>query len=687
MDILNDILGRCLATIYQHVPQFPLAILVLTLLTKVILFPLSLWLHKNTIKMAKIQGEINRIKCNYFGNGEKISEEQARLFKEVGYNPFLSVLPLMVQILLLVSLIDIIYHPLTYLSQISSEELLAFLELVAEVSPFPLESNGVQLEMIRIAQLPEHSTTLLALGFQETVLQFLSEFQYQLGGFNFLEIPIYAGGVSLFVPFLAGISAFLLCVTQNRCNALQSQQSKMTQYGTLLFSVGISLFLGLYVPISIGFYWIISNLYGIVQTFFLNYMINPRKFVDQEALAESIKNLEELQQHTAEKQRLFEKNPYKGREKEDYKRFFSINGKKIVFYSESKGFYKYYKGLIEELLLRSNLSIHYITSDPKDNIFELAKSQPKIKPYLIREKKLIVLMMKMDAEMVVMTTPNLETYHLKRSLVKEDVEYIFVLHGPLSIHMAMEKGSCDHFDTVFCVGPRIKEEIRKTEEVYQLPEKNLVECGYSVLEDLVSIYEEKMYSQTSIPESPHKILIAPSWQKDNIMDLCVEELLDSLKNRSDLVIIRPHPEYVKRKSAYLDQLKSKYPQYIFETDFSSNDSILTADVLISDWSGIAYEYAFSTKKPVLFIDTPMKIMNPEYSKIGLEPLEITLRNEVGISVALNELQFLPEKLDELLDNKEKYAEKTSVLVDELFYHFGNSSKVGADYILNQLKKR
>lgn len=59
--------------------------------------------------------------------------------------------------------------------------------------------------------------------------------------------------------------------------------------------------------------------------------------------------------------------------------------------------------------------------------------------------------------------------------------------------------------------------------------------------------------------------------------------------------------------------------------------------MITDWSGIAYEYAYTTCKPVLFIDTPMKIMNPEYKKIGIEPLNIWMRYESGVYLSLMKL--------------------------------------------------
>ena len=53
----------------------------------------------------------------------------------------------------------------------------------------------------------------------------------------------------------------------------------------------------------------------------------------------------------------------------------------------------------------------------------------------------------------------------------------------------------------------------------------------------------------------------------------------------------------------------------FELDFSSNRSIYSSDLLITDWSAIAYEFCFSTKRPVLFVNTKIKMENPDYRDI------------------------------------------------------------------------
>ena len=156
-----------------------------------------------------------------------------------------------------------------------------------------------------------------------------------------------------------------------------------------------------------------------------------------------------------------------------------------------------YKRQIQYLLSHSNVIIHYITSDPNDAIFQKAKEQSRIKPYYIGEKRLITLMMKMDADMVVMTMPDLENYHIKRSYIRKDIEYVYVYHGVTNSNMVARKGCFDHYDTILCVGPHQVREIRETEEMYHLPAKRLVECGYPLIEKAALKYAAESHPQNN----------------------------------------------------------------------------------------------------------------------------------------------------------------------------------------------
>ena len=145
----------------------------------------------------------------------------------------------------------------------------------------------------------------------------------------------------------------------------------------------------------------------------------------------------------------------------------------------------------------------YITSDPEDQIFALAEKENKIRAYYIGEKKLITLMMKMDADVVVMTMPDIENFHIKRSYVRKDIEYIYIPHGMDSLNMTMRTGSMDHYDTVYCVGKHHTEEIRKTEEAYGLPDvyKRQEETTEDMEKMAAIVPSDKPYMKTGVFET------------------------------------------------------------------------------------------------------------------------------------------------------------------------------------------
>ena len=617
IDIVSVPLSAILRFCYGILGSYGLAIIAFTLITKIILFPISMLVQKNSIAMVKITPQINRLKIKYYGDKDTIADETQLLYKKEHYHPLASLRPMVVQLVMLIGVIDAVK---------------------------------------------------VVLGDAETALT---------------AIPFEVGGAAYLMPIAAGIAALVLGLAQNKLNPLQREQSAAEQWSSNGFSIAISLFLGAFVSLGVGIYWIFSNLFSILQQVVLNLVMNPKKQVDYEELEKSKRELAELNS-LANKVSPEDKK----REKADYKRFFSVANKKVVFYSEKSGFYKYFKDVIEYMLEKSSVIIHYVTNDPRDQIFELAKENPRIKPYYIGENRLITLMMKMDADIVVMTCPDINNYHLKRSYVRKDIEYIYMFHYPLSTHMVLHTGALDHYDTIFCVGDFQFDEIRAQERVYSLPEKKLISAGYGQLEQLYEKYTSMKIEKRQKP----KILLAPSWQPDNILDSCLDSLLDNLLDRGYEIVIRPHPEYVKRYKPSMDRIVAKYKERIsddfkFELDFTSNDSLFDSDVIITDWSGTAYEFSFVTLKPSVFIDTKPKINNPDYVKLGVEPLEFRLRDEVGIRVSPDSLDGIADKIHSLLENGDEFSERILDIRNKYIANFGQSGKVGGRYILNQLNER
>lgn len=685
-------LGFVMQWCYNFIHNYGLSIIVFTLITKIIILPLSVWVQKNSIKMVKMQPELNRIKAKFFGDADTIADEESKLYKKNKYNPLASLVPLIIQIVLLMGVVGVIYNPFNYLFRLPEELILAINDVASKITGVATYESSIQLAAIESIKNPEYYNQFAALSSQftnvdmQSVLLEIQNFDLMFLGINLSHNPSVVWGITVAVPVVAGLSSYLLSIAQNKSNVLQAEQSKVSQWGMLALSVGLSLYLGFFVPAGIALYWVASNLLAIVQLYALNAVIPPKKYVDYEALEASRKELAALQSLGGDK-KPFQKDENHKREKEDYKRFFSIRNKHLVFYSERSGFYRYYAEIIEYLLKKTTVSIHYITNDPNDIVFEKAKEQPKLKPYYIGVKKMITLMMKLEADIVVMTTPDLDNYYIKRSLMRKDIEYIFVPHDPSSMHMGFREHSLDNFDTVFCTGPHIAQEVRASEKVYGTKEKTLVEFGYPLIEQLINSYSEMPKREGG----RRQILIAPSWQEDNLLDSCIETLIDSVYGSENKIIVRPHPEYMKRYREKMMMLVEKYNDKIgdglqFELDFSSSTSVYSSDILVTDWSGIGIEFGFATLKPVVFVNTKIKMENENYENINIVPQEIRLRNVLGVALEKDELsQKFSDTVNALLDDT-SFRDKIEKERESYFYNLGTGGTVGAKYIISKLIK-
>lgn len=691
MNGLGTILGYVMYFCYHVLGNYALAILLFTLLTKVILLPVSIWVQNNGIKIVRLTPELNRIKASHFGDKDQIAEETQKLYKREGYNAFANLIPTFVQLILLIGLIQVIYHPLNHIFHVSGSLADAMVALTGQLTGCDVDAGSVQVTVVQAIQTGQFTDAFHALpGMTGDLLAQIRALDLNLFGLNLGDVPIQVGGATLLIPILAGLAAFILCLSQNRMNPLQAEQGMAGQLGTTILSVGIALFLGFLVPAGVGLYWIFSNLFTILQQFLLNIIIDPKKHIDYAALEDSKKALAELENLGGKKKR-FSHDPNTKREKADYKRFFSIVNKHIVFYSEKSGFYKYFQDTIDYLLKNSNVVIHYITSDPDDQIFNIAEQEPRIKPYYIGEKRLITLMMKMEADIVCMTMPDIETYHIKRSYIKKDIEYIYLFHGFASTHLVLREEALDHYDTIFCGGPVQIAEIQKREELKKLPSKKLIDTGYGVIEHLRADYE----TMEKVTHDRPQVLIAPSWQKDNILDSCIDPLLEQLLEGDQYkVILRPHPEWLKRFPQKREAFEVRHRaeleagRFEFQTDFSSGDTVYQSDLLITDWSTIAMEFSFTTCKPSLFINTPMKVMNPNYKDLPMQPLDITLRDQLGRNVALEDVGTTTgQAVADLLADSAGYQQRIDSLVHELIPNFGHSGEIGGRYILRSLQEK
>ncbi len=355
----------------------------------------------------------------------------------------------------------------------------------------------------------------------------------------------------------------------------------------------------------------------------------------------------------------------------------SAEWRNIVIYSESGQDWHYFHGLVEELNDRLQRRVTYVTSDENDP--GLSYKNGLFKALCITEGFFLALHFNLQrADVVVMTMMDLGNLQLKKSI--NAVHYVYLFHSLGSTHMVDHANSYDAYDSLFCAGPHHVKELRKRESMAGLAPRNLFEYGHPRLEQLVALAQEPSVSPRGMPT----VLIAPTWGDDSIFNTCGYELTGLLLQTGFHVIIRPHYQTLKLTPEVIERLRDNYQAHAnfeYQPHMGESDSLRRSDVLISDWSAMAIEYALGLEKPVVYIDLPRRVRNPDWQALGIEPLEVKFRSQSGAMVSPQQLDDVPQVIARLLENRDVYKKKIRTIRPDMVFNLGNSVSLGAREIM------
>ena len=368
----------------------------------------------------------------------------------------------------------------------------------------------------------------------------------------------------------------------------------------------------------------------------------------------------------------------------EVKRFKKLDQKdrSIVFYLEMESDFIFFKPVVEKLTQEYDTKICYVTSSKTDPM--LSCNDKNILPFYIGDGVARSnFFINLKATIMVMTMPDLETFHIKRSKVYP-VHYVYIFHSLNSTQRAYKKTAFDNFDTIFCTGNYQIIEIQTRERKFNLGEKKLIKHGYGRLDTLIN---EVLNTNIRKNASDKKVvLIAPSWGDYGLIETKGQEIVSTLLDSGFDVILRPHPVTLKKSNKIIQKIEKEFKDNLnfkLETDIRSTESWFLCDCMISDLSGAAIEYAFAFEKPVLYVVTPEKIV--QENEIGLVPLEEKIRSEIGEIVSLSQLSLIPSKINQFLLSQNKFKEKIQKIREETIFNIGNSGEQGAKHLL-ELKK-
>lgn len=307
-EIIGIPLGWVMWLMYQATENYAWSIVLFTLITRIILFPLSVKQQKSSAAMAAFQPKLEKLKKQYANNQQKLQEEQMKLYSEEGINPMASCLPLFIQLPILYGVFDVVYRPITHILRASKEAIAAaktITEGIFTANGGTVPSYFTQRPEIYIVKEVQKNPAAFAEMSAEhpEFVEKITEFNNKLFGIVDLgDIPTIhpeawnaAAIILVMIPVLSGVIQLLMTVySQYRSKKLNPDAPSMAGMNIMLYIMPVfSVWIAFNYPAGIGFYWTMSSLFGFLQSIILYKIYTPEyvaKLVEKDKQKRKKKN-------------------------------------------------------------------------------------------------------------------------------------------------------------------------------------------------------------------------------------------------------------------------------------------------------------------------------------------------------------------------------------------------------------
>ncbi len=353
----------------------------------------------------------------------------------------------------------------------------------------------------------------------------------------------------------------------------------------------------------------------------------------------------------------------------------------IVFFSDHKRYWGIFEPIIDELEHRG-IDAKYLTMSEDDPGLERKYEHIESK-FIGSGNRAFSVMNFIRACIVVSTTPSLDVFQWKRS--KWVDYYIHILHAPNDPSMYRMFG-LDFYDAVLLSGEYQIREIRELERLRNLPAKELLITGLPYLDvikkkvDAASLYADKSDVTT--------VLVAPSWGPNSLLNRFGYNLIDALLETGYKIVLRPHPQSYTSESALIDKLRKKYadnPELEWNTDNDNFDILNRADIMISDFSGVIFEYALVFDKPIIYADTVFDNSAYDCCWIDEEPWTFSVLPKIGMRLDEYGISDLNNMISSCL-NDPSYSTARMSARYEAWEFMGEGTVRTVDYLVNKLEE-
>lgn len=354
--------------------------------------------------------------------------------------------------------------------------------------------------------------------------------------------------------------------------------------------------------------------------------------------------------------------------------------KTYVIYNEGNQYWNVFKPVADEFEKRK-IPLMYYTSSKTDPIFD-QKYEFVTSEYIGEGNTAFAKLNMLSAGFVLMTTPGLQVYQLKRS--KNVKHYSHVLHMPNDATTYRLFG-LDYFDSVLLTGDYQKDDIRTLEKNRGINSKDLVTVGCSYLD----VLSEEINSIPAEENHVFTVLVSPSWGEVGVLKRFGERLLDPLAATGWKIIVRPHPQSKKSEADMLKRLEERYKDNAnVEWDYNRDNiySMKKADIMISDFSGIVFDYTFLCNKPVMYVNTDMDLRPYDAYDLNKQLWQFSVLEKMGIKLEEKDFANIKEVIQNASDSPE-LAEQRKIAKETAWMNIGKAGEKIADYMISTVEKQ
>lgn len=351
----------------------------------------------------------------------------------------------------------------------------------------------------------------------------------------------------------------------------------------------------------------------------------------------------------------------------------------LVIFSDDKRYWNIFAPICRELGSRG-IDTVYMTQSPDDPA--LTAEAPHVQALCIgKDNRAFTKLNYLRADVLLSTTPGLDVYQWKRS---PDVKwYVHIPHAPSDITLYRMFG-LDYYDAVLLSGDYQAEQIRQLEALRELPPKELVKAGIPYMDEMAA----RLAQAGPVPEHPATVLLAPSWGESALFSVYGGEILRVLLGTGYHVIVRPHPQSFVSEKERMEALRREFPeseQLEWNRDRDNFQVLRRSDILISDFSGVIFEFALIYDKPVIYTD-PNFDLGPYDAWWLKDPLWTAgALPRIGEALTRENLPNLKSLIDACLEDPRYGAGRRQVKAETWAYP-GQGARLTADYLEKKLRE-